>query len=202
MALRTALMGVALALASTAPPASAVSLAPNKITDDSVCDLAPSTNYLVSRSFLVPADGSHDAQVEAYWRLAADFISTRCADGQLLIIHGSSEDRSHVDTLERVANSACTVAAVQRREVPYVLATRTEKGFELRCVMSKHAQLTKTLAEREQAEPREALQARMLAEAKAKTGGASQAATPTAGQPQRDCNKMTLGTLLRGGICP
>jgi hypothetical protein len=52
-----------------------------------------------------------------------------------------------------LANSSYTLAWIARKELPYTCAGSTRPGFELRCVISKHAELTELLAERERNEP-------------------------------------------------
>ena len=49
----------------------AVSLRPNKATDDSVCDLAHDTNLFLGSKVLVPSVATKKDQVDAFFRLAA-----------------------------------------------------------------------------------------------------------------------------------
>lgn len=175
--------------------AQAASLRPEKATDASVCDLGPNTNSLLSRRVLVAAEGSPKDQAETYFRLGATFVSSKCSNGQLLIVHGQSESRVDIASLEQLVNSSCVSAGVQRSDVPYTYTGRTRPGFELRCLISKHAELTSILAERERTEPLETIVARMA-------GGAAPAAA--SGQPtsdNKDCGKMTLSSVLGGGNC-
>ena len=132
--------------------AEAVALRPNKATDDTVCDLSHNTNAFLGGSVLIPGDAPYKDQFDAFFRLAATFVATKCANGQLLILQGSSSVSVDRPTLTEVANAACTVAAVSRTEVsvPFI-AGESRPGFELRCVISKREELAAKLAELERA---------------------------------------------------
>ncbi len=180
--------------------AEAVALRPNKATDDTVCDLSHNTNAFLGGSVLIPGDAPYKDQFDAFFRLAATFVATKCANGQLLILQGSSSVSVDRPTLTEVANAACTVAAVSRTEVsvPFI-AGESRPGFELRCVISKREELTAKLAELERADPLDSLKARLQAAARDPSGSGRASAAPS--DKNKDCGKMTLASLLQGGGC-
>jgi len=189
-----------LLVAATTPPVGAVSLRPNKATDNTVCDLTHDTNAYTSSMVLVPAVASQKDQVDALFRLAAQFVASKCSNGQLLMLQGSSEVNVDAPSLTEVANSACSVATVVRTEIKRTVGERSKPGFELRCTITKHEQLLQKLADLERADPMDSLKARMQAAVLAEERG-STSGTGTAVQGKKDCGKMTLGTLLQGGHC-
>jgi hypothetical protein len=199
-ALLTAVVAVAVA-AATDDAAEAVALRQEKATDASVCDLGPNTNAVLARRVLVPGDAASKDQVDAYFRLAATFIRDNCGNGQLLILHGASGSQIDTASLPQVANSACAVASVVRKEVPYTYAGRSAAGFELRCTILKRDELTRTLADLERSDPMEALTARMSAAVETTQRDSRSNATSTQPQNKRDCGKVTLASLLKGGGC-
>lgn len=186
----------ALVLASES--ATAVSLRPNKATDDSVCDLTHDTNAFLTSKVLVPAAADQKDQVEALVRLAGEFVSANCRDGQILLLEGSSEVGADPRSLTEVANMACAVAMIERTEIKRAVGERSKFGFQLRCPISKHERLTKNLADRERTESMPALKARMYSKVQEEHG------TSPSGTTQADkdkCGRMTLSSLLAGGNC-
>lgn len=178
--------------------AEAVALRPDKATDDSVCDLAPNTNGYLGRKMLVPAVASPKDQIDAYFRMASSFIATHCKDGQALILQGSSDVSVDAPSLTQVANSACIVAGVTRSESATAAGDRTVPGFELRCTIAKHGELVQKLADLERNDPMNALKARMVGAVQQAEQGSR---TSNSGTTKKDCNKVTLATLLQGGNC-
>lgn len=178
----------------------AVALRPSKATDDTVCDLSHNTNAFLGGSVLIPGDALYKDQFDAFFRLAATFVATKCANGQLLILQGSSSVSVDRPTLTEVANAACTVAAVSRTEVsvPFI-AGESRPGFELRCVISKREELATKLAELERADPLDSLKARLQAAARDPSASGRASAAPS--DKNKDCGKMTLASLLQGGGC-
>ncbi len=98
-------------------PAGAVALRPNKSTDDTVCDLTHHTNAYLGSKTLVPSVASSNDQIDAYFRLAAQFITSNCRDGQLLMLQGNASSSIDTRSLNEVASSACTIASVARSDV-------------------------------------------------------------------------------------
>jgi hypothetical protein len=72
-------------------PAYAVALRPGKVTDATVCVLAPNTIGFLGGSLLIPAAAAKRDQVDAYFRLSASFVAQKCSDGQILILQGMSD---------------------------------------------------------------------------------------------------------------
>jgi hypothetical protein len=178
--------------------AAGVSLRPSKATDDSVCDLTHDTNAYLTSKVLVPAAADSKDQVETLYRLAAEFIAANCRDGQLLMLQGSAGVSVDAPSLTEVANSACAVASVERMEIKRTVGERAKPGFQLRCQISKHQALVKSLADRERAEPLSAIKARMYSTMeKERTATSSGTAKPL----NDKCGEMTLGTILQGGAC-
>ena len=196
----SASMTLSLLVAATTPPVEAVSLRPNKATDNTVCDLAHDTNAYLSSIVLVPAAASPKDQIDALFRLAATFVATKCSSGQLLILQGSSSVDVDAPSLTEVANSACSVASVVRTEIKRTVGERSKPGFELRCPISKHDQLVQKLADLERADPMDSLKGRMHAAALEEERGSTPGTGDTA-QGKKDCGKLTLGSLLQGGNC-
>lgn len=182
-----------------AVPVEAVSLRPNKATDDTVCDLTHDTIGYLGGSMLVPAAASQKDQLDAYFRLAATFVSSKCANGQLLILQGASSSAIDSTSLPQVSNASCAAATVSRAEVSIPFMGRSEPGFELRCVISKRDELTATLASLERSDPMAALKARL--QAAARDPNAQSPASRASLEPKKDCGKMTLGSLIQGGSC-
>lgn len=178
--------------------AGAVSLRPNKATDESVCDLTHDTNAFLSSKVLVPAAADPKDQVEALYRLAAEFIASNCRDGQILLLQGSASVNVDAPSLTEVANSACSVASVERTEVRRSQGDRVKPGFQLRCMISKHEGLVKSLAERERVESFTAIKARMYS----RVGGeAATSSSNTTSTSKDKCSQMTLSSVIAGGNC-
>lgn len=191
-------VAVAAWLTLAAGTAGAVSLRPNKATDDSVCDLTHDTNAFLSSEVLVPAAADQKDQVEALFRLAAEFIATNCRDGQILLLQGSTSVNVDAPSLTEVANSACSVASIERTEIRRSQGDRVKPGFQLRCMLSKQESLARSLAERERAESFGAIKARMYSKVGGEAATSSSNKAPT---PKEECSKVTLASVIAGGNC-
>lgn len=190
---------LAVALALLASGATAISLRPGKATDASVCDLSHNTNGFLGGKMLVPAVAAHKDKVDAFFRMGAAFIASNCANGQVLILHGTSDVDVDAPSLTQVANSSCMAADVKRTESMAARGDHTYPTFELRCTIVKHAELQKQLADLERADPMDSLKGR-LARAVQEASGAT-ASTGSAATGKKECGKLTLGSLLQGGSC-
>ena len=191
-----AVLGAMLHVASV----QAVALRPNKATDDSVCDLTHQTNGYLGSKTLVPYVASTNDQVDAYFRLAGNFVANKCRNGQTLMLQGASSSAVDVRSLTELANTSCAVASVSRSEVTLTYGDMTQPGFELHCTIVKRDELATKLDELEHADPMEALKAHMYAPLQQGGRGTSSAASPGPSD-KKDCGKMTLASLLRGGAC-
>jgi hypothetical protein len=180
-------------------PSAAVSLRKNKVTDDSVCDLAPNTNEVLARQALVPAQMSDDLQVAAYERLARRWIATSCAQGQQLVLHSPGGDRVDERSLTNLANSLCTAAAVTRvATLSRSAATGVEKrGLEIRCIISKYDNFRAAFLEAEASQSTEAY----LQQLRAGLGPAPKEAASSAPRASAECPKMNAAGVLVGGPC-
>lgn len=195
---RSLLMACFAAYLSAYPaPTGAVALRPGKVTDATVCDLAPNTTGFLGGSLLIPAAAAKHDQVAAYFRLSASFVVQRCSDGQTLILQGMSDLTVAVESLVQLANSACTVASVVRSEVSIPFLGSSEAGFELRCPISKRDALAAHLGELERIDPIDSLKARLQAAARGE-GVPAPVASP---DKKTECDKLTLASLLQGGAC-
>lgn len=179
--------------------AQAVSMRPNKATDDTVCDLTHNTTGYLGSVLLIPAGAAPKDQIDAFFRLAASFVASKCSNGQLLILQGLAAVGVDPPSLTQVANSACASAGVKRSEVSVPLAGQAEPGFELRCVISKREELAAKLAELERADPMESLKARLAAAAR--DPGSTARASGSSAEQKKDCGQVNLASLLQGGGC-
>lgn len=178
-------------------PAYAVALRPGKVTDATVCDLAPNTIGFLGGSLLIPAAAAKRDQVDAYFRLSASFVAQKCSDGQILIVQGMSDLAVAAESLVQLANSACAVSAVVRSEVSIPFLGSSEPGFELRCPISKRDALSAYLGELDRTDPMDSLKARLQAAARDESVPA-----PVASPDKKtECDKVTLASLLQGGAC-
>jgi hypothetical protein len=178
-------------------PAYAVALRPGKVTDATVCDLAPNTIGFLGGSLLIPAAAAKRDQVDAYFRLSASFVAQKCSDGQILILQGMSDLAVAAESLVQLANSSCAVATVVRSEVSIPFLGGSEPGFELRCPITKRNALGAHLGELERADPLESLKARLQGAARVE----SVPAPAGISDKKTDCDKVTLASLLQGGAC-
>ena len=176
--------------------AAAVSLRPNKVTDDSVCDLAPNTTGFLGGIVLIPAASNYKDQVDAYYRLGATFVATKCMDGQVLILQAMADLPAAAAALSQIANSACVASTVARSEVQVPFMGGSEPGFELRCTISKRDELVARLADMERSDPLDSLRARLVSSARAPASTSAQGS-----DNRRDCSRLTLASLTQGGTC-
>jgi hypothetical protein len=128
--------------------------------------------------------------------LAGTFVSEQCANGQVLILHGSTDVDSDSPALDEVASSACRVADIRRSEGQASDGPYTYGTFELRCMISKLDEFKAKLRELESKDPIEALKGRLAGAARGDSSAAGGATSS-----KKDCDRMTLGTILQGGAC-
>jgi hypothetical protein len=126
--LYAAIVSVGLSLGSSAH---AVSLA-GRATDDSVCDLSPLTTYRLTRKVFVPAGTSRVTEI--YTRLALQFITTQCKNGQTLILHSDLGNSDDERSFRDVTGEVCSLAGVDQetaasREYPH--------AFQIKCKLLK-----------------------------------------------------------------
>ena len=177
----------------------AVSLRAGKATDASVCDMGHNTNGYFGGKMLVPAAAAPKDQVDAFFRMASDFIATSCVNGQVLILQGSADVDVDTPSLMQVANSSCMAADVKRTESTASRGDYTYPTFELRCTIVKHAELQRQLADLERADPMDSLKARLVRAAQGASGTTISSGSGAASK--KDCGKLTLGSILQGGSC-
>ena len=187
-------------IAAALVDARAMSLRPGKSTDDSACDLAPKTNQFIDGSVLIPSGASWQDKVDAYFRLAGQFVALKCRDGQLMIVQGFASIPEDSASPTRLANESCLAATVVRTEISIPFMGNTTPGFEVHCMIAKREELGARLAELERTDPMDALKARLLSAARASPGAPARAASGIA-YDKKDCVSMTLASLLQGGGC-
>jgi hypothetical protein len=190
------LSAVTASLALGSMSANAVAMRPGKTTDSSVCDLGPNTTRFIASQTLVPAAAQARDKIAAYVRLAGTFVTEQCANGQVLILHGSTDVDSDSPALDEVASSACRVADIRRSEGQASDGPYTYGTFELRCMISKLDEFKAKLRELESKDPIEALKGRLAGAARGDSSAAGGATSS-----KKDCDRMTLGTILQGGAC-
>lgn len=186
----TSLLALAAASVMISTNVHAVSLA-GRPTDDSVCDLTPMTTYQLSRKVFVPAGSS--GVPEIYTRLALQFITSECKNGQALLLHsdlGNSEDEQ---TFRAVTDELCSAADVSRA------ATETvdyPHSFQVRCRLTKIQDAKLRLAAAEKSKPLEL----MIKQGTPPSRHADSSEEPA---PKEECGgKITFGSLLGlGGNC-
>ncbi|WP_377705306.1 hypothetical protein [Pseudoduganella sp. UC29_71] len=181
--LQAMLLAVTLVVGSNAH---AVSLA-GRPTDETVCDLSPLTNYRLTRKTFVPQGTSRVWEI--YSRLALQFITSECRNGQVLILHsdlGSSVDeRSFRD----VTGELCSPADVTRdsaatREYPH--------AFQVKCKLAKIQDAKQRLAAAEGIQTvDEMIQERAPAQRSVDAG-------ENAPKPKECSQKIGLGQVLLG----
>lgn len=178
--------------------AHAVALRLNKATDESVCDLTHDTNYVLGQRTLVPAVASTKDQIDAFFRLAGEFVATKCRNGQMLMLQGSSTSNTDVRSLTALAETSCAIASITRTETTIPFGDHARPAFDLRCTILKHDELVAKLNELEKTDPMASLKARMFEAVQRAEGSAP--AGPN-GVAKKDCGKVTLATLFGGGAC-
>lgn len=193
---REAVVTFAFLAAAAITPVDAVSLRPNKATDDTVCDLTHDTIGYLGGLMLIPAVASQQDQLDAYFRLAVTFVSSKCANGQLLIVQGAAGSAIDSTSLPQVLNASCAASTVSRKEVAVPFMGKSEPGFELRCVILKRDELAAKLADLERSDPMASLRARLARSVDEALKADSPRGTNAGGA--KDCEKLTFGSVIAG----
>ena len=129
----------------------------DRAAEDSLCDLGPNTTRILGRNIPGPTLEEHapvSQWSEVYVRLAARFVAPSCSNGQILILHSGDTRPLDVASLPFFANALCLKEDGTYTEVLSSSGTNGEqqRGFELRCKITK---LDKVKADLEQLEKRE-----------------------------------------------
>ncbi len=173
------------------PSAHSVSLT-GRATDESVCDLSPSTSYNLSKSVLFVEAGTRD-EAEIYTRIALRFITSKCRDGQLLIMHSDFGDFLDDRFFRDVSSQICSAAKVVRESTA---TTEAPQSFQVKCPISKMHEASVYLEKVEKGKGTE----RMIAEG----APIHRQNSADEGQPKKDCKgKLTFGQVIlgMGGRC-
>jgi hypothetical protein len=173
------------------PSALAVSLS-GRSSDDSVCDLTPSTSYNLSKNVLFVEAGTFD-EAEIYQRIALRFITSRCRDGQVLLMHSDFGDGLDDRFFRGVAGQVCSMAQVQRESTA---TSEAPSSFQIRCPIRRIKDAAAYLASSERTKTTEA----MIAEGAPRHR--SEDSNETA--PRKDCKgKLSFGQVIlgMGGRC-
>lgn len=184
---------IAISLLST-ENAQAVSLA-RHATDESVCDLSPLTNYRLTRKVFVPARTRGLSEI--YARLALQFITTECVNGQQLILHteyGSSDDDG---AFRLVSQELCNIADIRREATP---TADYPNSFQIMCRIQKMQVAKQRLAE---ADTKQSIEEMIKSRSPWGTSK-QQAADSTGDQRKKECpDTLTFGQVvgIGGGGC-
>jgi hypothetical protein len=148
-----------------------VSLRADTAPADSLCDLGPNTTGILGRKISGPtlAEGAPFNQwSEVYVRLAARFVLSSCSNGQTLILHSENTRPLDVAYLPFLSNALCLKEDGTYTEVLSRSGTTGEqqRGFELRCKITKLDKVKADLEQLEKRESTESLIARLQAQAR------------------------------------
>ena len=146
------LLVLILAIFVVIPSAQSVSLS-GHATDESVCDLAPSTSYNLSKNELFVEAGTRD-EAEIYTRIALRFITSKCRDGQLLIMHSEFGDPLDDRFFRNVSAQVCSASKVAREATA---TTEAPHSFQLKCPISRLREASAHLARLERAQSTESM---------------------------------------------
>ena len=169
----------------------AVSLS-GRSTDETVCDLTPSTSYNLTKNVLFVEAGTRD-EAEIYTRIALRFITSKCRDGQLLIMHSDFGDPLDDRFFRDVSSQVCSPSKVQRESTS---TTEAPQSFQIKCPISKMKDAASHLSAIERAKPTEA-----------KIAEGAPIHRPDSGndnQPRKDCKgSLSFGQVVlgMGGKC-
>jgi len=182
---------IILALVLSIPSARAESLS-GRSSDESVCDLSPSTSYNLSKSVLFVEAGTRD-EAEIYTRIALRFITAKCREGQLLIMHSDFGDLLDDRFFREVSTQVCGASRVQRESTS---TTEAPQSFQVKCPISKLREAAAHLRDLERTKSTES----MIAEG----GPNHRQHSGNDGQPKKDCKeKLSFGQVIlgMGGRC-
>ncbi len=138
---------------------------------DSSCDLGPNTTGILGHKIRGPtlSEGAPvDQWSEVYVRLAARFVASSCSNGQTLVLHSENTSPLDVAYLPFLASALCLKEHGTHTEVLSRSETTGEqqRGFELRCKITKLDKLRADLERLETRESTESLIARVQAQAR------------------------------------
>jgi len=171
--------------------AQAVSLS-GRSTDETVCDLSPSTSYNLTKNVLFVEAGTRD-EAEIYTRIALRFITSRCRDGQVLIMHSDFGDPLDDRFFRDVSAQVCSASKVQREATS---TTEAPQSFQIKCPISKLRDAASHLNAIEREKPTEAKIAEGAPTHRPDSGNES--------QPRKDCKgSLSFGQVVlgMGGKC-
>lgn len=169
----------------------AVSLS-GRSTDETVCDLSPSTSYNLTKNVLFVEVGTRD-EAEIYTRIALRFITSKCRDGQVLIMHSDFGDSLDDRFFRDVSAQVCSASKVQRDSTS---TTEAPQSFQIKCPISKLREAASHLSAIEREKPTEA-----------KIAEGAPIRRPDSGnnnQPKKDCKgSLSFGQVVlgMGGKC-
>jgi len=143
----------------------------DRAPEDSLCDLGPNTTGILGRKIPGPtlAEGAPFNQwSEIYVRLAARFVASSCSNGQILVLHSENTRPLDVAYLPFLASALCLKEDITDTKVLSKSGTTGEqqRGFELRCKITKLEKVKADLEQLEKRESTESLIARLQAQAR------------------------------------
>ena len=118
----------------------AVSLA-GRATDETVCDLSPMTNYRLTRKVFVPARTSRVSEI--YARLALQYVTVECRNGQVLILHSEYGRADDDSAFRQVSQELCSISEIQREPTP---TADYPHSFQIKCRIQKMQDAKQRLA--------------------------------------------------------
>lgn len=122
--------------------AEAVSLA-GHFTDESVCDLTPSTSYNLAKMVLFVEAGTFN-ESEIYSRIALRYVTRNCKNGQILLMHSDYGDPLDQSFFRNVSSILCPPDKVSREPTA---TSEAPASFQLRCQITKIQEATNYLAD-------------------------------------------------------
>lgn len=162
-----------------------------RTTDDSVCDLSPSTSArLEGRTFV--EDGTRNAD-QIYTRIALRFITQNCRNNQTLILDSRFGDDFDMRYFRNVSHQLCAIADVQR------IANGTAENpnaFQVKCRIMKLEEATKWLKEAEATKATETL---ISEGAPIKSGESARRSNDNSSPSRGDCSKLSYASIFVGG---
>ena len=164
-------IGASPTLARTDAKPGKASVQAERAPDNALCDLGPNTTAILGRKNSLPTlagDAPLDQWSEAYVRLAARFVASSCLNGQTLILHTEDARPLDVAYLPFLASALCLKEDGALTEVLSKSATTGEqqRGFEVRCKITKLAKLRTDLEQLENRESTESLIERLQTQAR------------------------------------
>lgn len=119
-------------LLSFSPRVEAVSLT-GHFTDESVCDLTPSTSYNLAKMVLFVESGTFN-EAEIYARITLRYVTRNCKNGQTLLMHSDYGDSLDQSFFRRASGILCSPDKITRESSATIDAP---SSFQIKCQITK-----------------------------------------------------------------